>query len=152
MDVKALAHQFAALPENRFALFDNRDDKIHLLNADGMLDKTLSMGDERSGHLQSCCGIVVDNTLIVSEDGRNRLLKVDLSTNKVSVFRDLSHLPFSIFITMSRITFTHFLVLLLHHSFLHILASWIDTRDNHHDLPTIEQYNLGGKYDHTHHF
>jgi len=84
---------FAALPDSRFAVFDNEDDKIYLLHQDGAITKILSMLNEPDRHSQSTHGVVVEDSLIMSEDGRNRLLKVKLSAGHVSVFRDFSNLP-----------------------------------------------------------
>ena len=83
---------FTVLPDGRIALFDNRYDAIYFLDRDGQLLKTVAISDKRDRRLQNMRGIVVENKLIVSENGYNKLLSVDLSTYELSVFLSLSQL------------------------------------------------------------
>jgi len=82
---------FVVLPNRDFALLDNRNDKIYFINSLGDY-LTVDILPSADPILQNMDGIVVDNNLIVSEDGYNQLIKVDLQSYTVSNFRDLSHL------------------------------------------------------------
>ena len=84
--------EFTLLPDCGFALFDNDNDKIYFLNAQGDYLHTASMLVSQNNSLQNVEGKVVDNYLIVSENGNNQLIKVDLSSFETSVFRDFSHI------------------------------------------------------------
>lgn len=80
------------LPDKRMAFFDNRDDLIYFVNADGRHIKTVRIAEKPDQHLQNMHGVVVGGKLIVSENGHNELMAVDLATYKVSLFRGLKHL------------------------------------------------------------
>jgi hypothetical protein len=84
--------QFAALPGDRFALMSNSLDSIYFIDDAGNLLAEVGILGTPDLHLQNLDGVVVGNALIISEDGENRLLRVDLNTYEISVFRDLSNL------------------------------------------------------------
>ena len=84
---------FTVLPDSRFAILDNAKDSIHILDQKGEIIKSVSMLHEPDNHAQNVHGIVVNNSLIVSEDGNRNLLSVDLETFEVSIFKTLKSLP-----------------------------------------------------------
>lgn len=81
---------FTALPGGGFALLDNRYDKIYFMDDSGNYLRSVNIKNTYDNHLQNVHGVVVDNRLIVSEDGDRRLLAVDLNSYTVTVFRDFS--------------------------------------------------------------
>jgi hypothetical protein len=83
---------FVVVPDGRLALLDNRNDAIYFVSTKGKHLKTVNFLDEPDRHLQNMDGVVVGNKLIVSENGNNQLLAVDLSTYQVSIFRDLTNI------------------------------------------------------------
>lgn len=83
---------FAVLPDQRFALFDNRNDVISFVDKNGVCFKTVSFFDKPGRSTQRMDSIVVDGKLIVSENGERQVMAVDLSTYELTVFRDLQEL------------------------------------------------------------
>lgn len=83
---------FVVLTGKRVAYLDNRNDVIYFVDANGKHLKTVSFAEKANGHLQNMDGVVVGNRLVVSENGDNELISVDLSTYQVSIFRDLKQL------------------------------------------------------------
>jgi len=81
---------FVVLPDERVALMDNENDKIYFVNSTGALIATVNIRDYPDDTLQNLDGIVVNNTLIFSEDGDRNVLRIDLTTYEVSVFKNLS--------------------------------------------------------------
>jgi hypothetical protein len=84
---------FVSLPDERFALLDNVNDKIFIINSTGGLLATVRMRAQADNILQSIDGVVVGDRLIVSEDGHGHILQIDLTSYAVSTFKDLGHLP-----------------------------------------------------------
>jgi thiol-disulfide isomerase/thioredoxin len=84
---------YVVIPDGRVAFLDNIDDTIGFADRTGKYLRTVRMRRQPDDHLQNTAGTIVDNRLIVSEDGDKRLLAVDLDTYEVTVFRDLKHLP-----------------------------------------------------------
>lgn len=84
------AVSFTILPDGRFAVYNNDDDVVYFLNPDFTYQTEIQV--RRTSSRQVMKGIVVDNDLIICEDGYRKLLKIDLSTNEVSEFRNFSHL------------------------------------------------------------
>jgi hypothetical protein len=84
--------EFTILPDERIALLDNVYDKVYFINSSGSLLATVNILDKPDSHLQNLDGIVVGNYLILSEDGDNHVLKINLDTYQKSVFKDLSNL------------------------------------------------------------
>ncbi len=82
---------FIVLPNLNFALLDNVNDKIYFLDNNGSLQKTINILDSPSPIYQSLDGVVVENSLIFSENEKKQLLKIDLTNYNVSVFKDFSH-------------------------------------------------------------
>ena len=92
-DVRFLA--FTPVPGGGFALMNNHDDKVYFTDSNGKLLATGNMLDTPDGHLQNVSGVVVDNRLIVSEDGQKHVLAFDLRTHEKSIIKDLKGLPAS---------------------------------------------------------
>jgi len=86
-------YKFVALPNRRFALLDNRNDKAFFIDETGSLLATTKLLSTPDTHLQNLSGIVVGNRLILSENGNGQVLAIDLTTYQASVFKTLSHLP-----------------------------------------------------------
>ncbi len=84
---------FVALPERRFALLDNQNDKVFFIDDGGRLLATTSVLTPADNHLQTLKGIVVGDRLILSHDGNNQVLAIDLTTYRLSPFKDLGYLP-----------------------------------------------------------
>lgn len=78
--------------DDGFAIFDNGNDVVYLLNSSGELEATVPILPEPDSRWQVMDGVVVGNRVIISEDGRKHLVALDLDTLEVSVFRDLSAL------------------------------------------------------------
>ncbi|MHC4281218.1 MAG: NHL repeat-containing protein, partial [Planctomycetota bacterium] len=83
---------FIVIPDGRLAFLDNQNDTIYFTNAKGEHLKTVTFNDEPSSHWQHMDGVAIDNKLVVSENGNNQLISVDLSTYQLSIFRDLTNL------------------------------------------------------------
>ena len=81
--------EFTVISEDKIALFDNDGDNIYFINSDGDLLNSVNFHASDS-HLQNMAGITVGDKLIVSEDGNNNLLYVDINTYECGVFRELS--------------------------------------------------------------
>ncbi len=79
-----------ALPGERFALLDNANDKVFFIDDEGHLLATAKLRPVKDGSAQNVDGVVVGNRLIVSEDGSERVMAIDLTTYEISVFKDLS--------------------------------------------------------------
>ena len=84
---------FVVLPDQKFALLDNIEDKVHILDNSGSLLKTIDMINAPTGRSQNVDGVVAGNSLIISENGNLQVLKIDLGNYNMSIFRDLSGLP-----------------------------------------------------------
>jgi len=79
-----------ALPERRFALLDNHNDKAFFIDEDGKLLATTVLLSPADSWLQTLKGIVVGNRLILSHNGKRQVLAIDLTNYHASVFKDLS--------------------------------------------------------------
>ena len=80
------------LPDSSIALLDNQNDRVDFIDGSGDHLATVSISHGFDDHWQNLEGVVVDHRLILSEDGRQRLLAIDLDSYEVSVFRNLRHL------------------------------------------------------------
>jgi hypothetical protein len=65
---------FTALPGSKFALLNNVKDSIYFIDSAGSHLRTVSMLTESNLLNQNVTGIVVDNSLIVSENGNRKIL------------------------------------------------------------------------------
>ena len=84
---------FVTLPNERIALLDNSNDKVYFIDSSGSLLATTNILDTPDYQAQNLDGVVVNNRLILSEDGNNHILQIDLDTYEKSIFRDLTSLP-----------------------------------------------------------
>ncbi|MGP8322618.1 MAG: hypothetical protein ACT6FG_01300 [Methanosarcinaceae archaeon] len=86
-------YKMCVLPGENLAFFDNYRDTVSFTNSAGELVKTMSFTNAPPGeNLQSVNGVVVENSLIISEDGNNQLVRIDLDNYQWSVFKDFQHL------------------------------------------------------------
>jgi len=83
---------FVVLPDERIALLDNKYDKIYFIDSSGNFITVVNILETPDNHLQNLHGIVVDNKLIISEDGNGHIIQIDLTTYKKTIFKDLSGL------------------------------------------------------------
>ena len=83
---------FTILPNNAIALLNNNNDKVYFVDSEGKYLKTIDILQKPDRHLQNMHGIVVNNSLLISENGHKQIVQIDLSSYDVSIFRDLSHL------------------------------------------------------------
>lgn len=83
---------FTILPSDFFALLDNQNDKVYFVNSEGKYLKTVDILEKPDRHLQNMHGIVVNSSLIISENGHRQIVRIDLPSYDVSIFKDLSHL------------------------------------------------------------
>jgi hypothetical protein len=82
----------AVLPDTGFAFLDNSVDSIHFSDPQGDLTQSVAMPNGNNQENQVTDGVVVGNRLIVSENGNDQIIEVDLATYTTSVLRDLSGL------------------------------------------------------------
>jgi len=87
---------FVALPERRFALLDNKNDKAFFIDENGTLLATTIILSPADSTLQTLKGVVVGNRLILSENGKRQVVAIDLTTYHASIFKDLSTLSGSL--------------------------------------------------------
>ncbi|HSD31626.1 MAG TPA: hypothetical protein VLB49_06930 [Gemmatimonadales bacterium] len=83
---------FAALPGGRFALMSNEVDTVSFIDDAGHLLAATSIVASPDNELQNLDGVIVGNSLIISEDGYNHLLRADLNTYAIGAFYNLSYL------------------------------------------------------------
>lgn len=83
---------FVVLPDERIAFLDNDDDKVYFVSPSGTLLATVNLTAEPNTSLQNIDGVVVNNALIVSEDGDNNVMRIDLNTYQITVFKNLSQI------------------------------------------------------------
>lgn len=83
---------FTVIPDDRIAFLDNSNDAIYFVDQNGTHLKTVPISDGPDRRIQNMRGIVVEDKLIVSENGYNILLSVDLTTYDLSVFLSLKQL------------------------------------------------------------
>ena len=84
------AWYFAALPGDRFLLMSNSSDSVRVVNGSGTVIANGALLPEPGANLQSMESVVVGNTVIISEDGQNHIMQMDLTTYAISQFKDLS--------------------------------------------------------------
>jgi hypothetical protein len=80
------------LPNGGFAVLDNKADSIYFADPEGNPTQAIAMPGTRSTEFQVVDGIVVGNRLVVSENGDNQIIEIDLGTYQGSVFRDFAGL------------------------------------------------------------
>ncbi len=86
-------YKMCVLPGENMAFLDNRLDLVSFTNSSGELLTSLPLMDQSpDDNLQSVYGVVVGNSLIISEDGNSQLVRIDLDNFQRSVFRNFGHL------------------------------------------------------------
>lgn len=78
---------FVVLPDLKFALLDNIEDKVYIIDNSGSLLETVDMINAPAGRSQNVDGVVAGNSLIILENGNLQVLKIDLGNYNVSIFR-----------------------------------------------------------------
>jgi hypothetical protein len=66
---------------------------IHVIDRDGQILGVASMRDSADDRQQNVKGVVVGNSLIVSEDGDRRLVRLNLDSYAVRPYKNLQDLP-----------------------------------------------------------
>ena len=85
--------EFTLLPNGGFALLNNYEDRVYFIDSTGTLRSTANIIDSPDNHhMQNLSGIVVNNHLILSEDGQMHFLAFDLDTFERSIFKDFNGL------------------------------------------------------------
>ena len=90
----AYPYKMSVLPGENLAFLNNDNDTVSFTNSAGELVKSMSFTNAPPDEsLQSVNGVVVENNLIISEDGNSQLVRIDLGNYQWSVFKDFQHLP-----------------------------------------------------------
>jgi PKD repeat protein len=84
---------FVVLPDERIALLDNENDKVYFIDSLGNFITKVDILEAPDNHLQNLDGIVINNKLIISEDGNKHIIQIDLMTYKKTIFKDMSKIP-----------------------------------------------------------
>ena len=82
---------FVAIPDGRFALLDNQNDDIYILDNDGAMLQTIAIPNASTSY-QNISGIVVEEFLFVSDNGNKEVIYVNLNTYDTGIFKDFSSL------------------------------------------------------------
>jgi hypothetical protein len=80
---------FAVLPDGGFAFLDYLADSIHFCDSAGNLLESIAMPNGNPKQ-QVADGVIAGDKLIVSENGNDQVIEVDLETYEATVFRDFS--------------------------------------------------------------
>ncbi|MCF8364298.1 MAG: hypothetical protein K9H16_00860 [Bacteroidales bacterium] len=83
---------FVVIPNQGFAFLDNQYDKVYFTDFNGNYITEVSMPNANSASLQNVKGIVVNDKLIVSENGNNGIISIDLNNYSTGIFKDFSNL------------------------------------------------------------
>ncbi len=86
---------FNVLPNDGFAFLSNEYDKVYFMNNNGVFITEVEMPNVTPGgdsHLQNVHGVVIDNKLVISENGNKQIFSVDLDDYSVEIYKDLSNL------------------------------------------------------------
>jgi len=83
---------FVVLPDRRMAFLDNHYDAIYFTAPDGTYLKTVPLFSVPDQHWQNMDGVVVNHTLVISENGNRQVVAIDLASYNLSIFRDLQTL------------------------------------------------------------
>jgi formylglycine-generating enzyme required for sulfatase activity/serine/threonine protein kinase len=81
------------LTGSRFAVIDNRADKVQIIDNGGVLISQYNLSESPNKHLQNVSAVEVGENLLVSEDGSNRLMQIPLQSGGQPTFLDLRQLP-----------------------------------------------------------
>jgi hypothetical protein len=80
------------LPDGRFTSVNNSTDNIFFISSAGLLLGTVPIPEASGPSNQNTEGVYADNSYILSENGNNKLVKVDPTTYQASIFKDLTSL------------------------------------------------------------
>jgi hypothetical protein len=89
-------YDLVVLPDGGFAHLDSTNDQVGFMGPGGEFIRNVDYPEASPDNHQSADGIVVDDQLIASETGTNKLVRVDLVSYEATIFRDLSHLDGSL--------------------------------------------------------
>jgi hypothetical protein len=90
------------LPDGGFAFLDNANDRIDFIDSQGNYLLFIEMPEVSPHNLQAVDGVIVGNTLIVSETGTRKVIEVDLSSHTASIFKDLTSVSVRSFTTSQK--------------------------------------------------
>lgn len=82
----------AVLPDGGFAFLDYRADSVHFTDPQRNLTQSVGMPVESNQEYQVVDGVVIGGRLVISENGNNEVIEVDLETYEASILRDLTGL------------------------------------------------------------
>lgn len=75
------------LPNNEFAVICGYSDSIYLFGGNGQHLQTVSMLSDMNSRWQKVHGMVVDNALVVCKSGDRQLVRMDLRSRDLSLFK-----------------------------------------------------------------
>lgn len=91
---------------DRIAILNNSDDFVAFYGLDGTLIAKMDMLHEPDNSLQNVGGVFLDkNTFILSEDGRNNILKYNIKESSASVLKNISYIDEKYITWLGAITF-----------------------------------------------
>jgi hypothetical protein len=94
IDNRIFVGAMCLLPGGDFAFLNNSNDSVSFVSSSGVLLRKMSFTNQPPDDiLQAISGLVVGNQLIISEDGNNHLIAINLDNYEWSVFKDFEHLP-----------------------------------------------------------
>ncbi len=82
----------AVLPDAGFAVLDNKADSIYFADPQGNPVQSIAIPGVHSTELQVVDGLIVGDKLVISENGDNQIVEVDLESYEGSVLRDFAGL------------------------------------------------------------
>ena len=80
------------LPDGRFTAVNNSTDNIFFISSAGLLLSSIPIPEASGPSNQNTEGVYAGNAYILSENGNNKLVKVDPTTYQASIFKDLTSL------------------------------------------------------------
>ena len=80
---------YVVIDDNRIALLDNGEDKVHFIDFDGHLLKDVAFTPS-ANTLENLDGVVVGSKLVISEDSYKHVFAIDLNNYGVTTIADLS--------------------------------------------------------------
>jgi hypothetical protein len=83
-------NKFKIIDNSRIALLDNRNDLVYFIDYEGSLLAISFIINPSFNNLQNTNADILNNELIVSENGNDQLVAIDLDTYQSRIFKDLS--------------------------------------------------------------
>jgi hypothetical protein len=86
---------FVVIPNMGFAFLDNRYDKVYITDLEGNFLRSISIPNVQEGgdnHLQNVDGIIIENNIVISENGNNEIFCISLEDYSAEIYKNLSHL------------------------------------------------------------